>query len=55
MNYDPVRWCFECRLPKPRAGFAPLPSKGRAYRWACADCHEKIMAKRERVKEAKSA
>lgn len=36
MNYDPVRWCYNCQKPKPRAEFAPV--RPGSKRMVCAQC-----------------
>ena len=44
MNYDPKRFCFECRKVKPTKGFRRL-SRGSGYpRLACAECFTRLEA-----------
>jgi hypothetical protein len=53
MNYDPKRFCFECRKVKPTKGFRPL-SRERGYpRLVCAECFTKLEAiRKERLAQA---
>lgn len=43
------RWCIHSRHMAPSEGFRPLPGL-RARREVCADCYEKVMTARKRVK-----
>lgn len=36
MTYDPVKFCWGCRRPKPRSDFAPV--KPGSTRSACSSC-----------------
>lgn len=39
MNYDSVKFCTECRRPKPREGFRFLDPGH--HRQCCAECYER--------------
>lgn len=49
MNHDPIRYCWECKRPRPRKGFRALSTNGPA-RFACSDCYDLIKAKRKAVR-----
>ena len=40
MNYDPTRFCFECKKLKPAKGFRPLSRVPGNVRLACAECFD---------------
>jgi len=47
MNYDPMRFCFECRKMKPKKGFRPLSRGPGNPRLACAACFDNVEALRK--------
>lgn len=40
MNYDPVKFCWQCQRSKPRDSFGPV--RPGSKRQACEQCREKI-------------
>jgi hypothetical protein len=40
MNYDSVKFCWQCQKPKPREGFGPV--RPGSKRHACSDCRELV-------------
>ena len=57
MNYDTVKYCAECKRPKPREGFSAIyvSPKGQKARVVCADCRERLMELREEAKKRSAA
>lgn len=47
INYDPIRFCFECQKLKPTKGFRPLSRTSRNPRVVCAECFDKVEAIRK--------
>ncbi len=47
MNYDPTRFCFECKKMKPTKGFRLLSRVPGNSRLACAECFDKLEAIRK--------
>ena len=47
MNYDPMRFCFECKKLKPTKGFRPLSRTPRNPRVVCDECFDKVEAIRQ--------
>lgn len=57
MITDPIRWCIHGQHMKRRDGFRPLPGTehGRKKpREVCAECFDKIMAKRRELAKQKA-
>ena len=44
MNYDPMRFCFECKKLKPTKGFRPLSREPGNPRVVCDECFDKVEA-----------
>jgi hypothetical protein len=53
MVHDTVKYCFECKLIRPRDGFRSMAADGSKKRTVCAECVEKIRKFRERAASAK--
>jgi hypothetical protein len=47
--HDPIRWCWDCKLPKRRDSFRSMGHK-KGTRNVCADCAKKIQEEREKRK-----
>jgi hypothetical protein len=53
-NLNPLKYCFGCRLAKPRATFRTQPGDA-SRRQLCAPCHEQIMAAEQKKSKARDS
>jgi len=51
MNYDPIRKCWQCQLPKLRDTFRALPGT-KPKREVCESCYAVTMAARLKIRQA---
>lgn len=47
MNYDPTRFCFECKKLRPTKSFRPLSREPGVSHLVCAECFDKAEALRK--------
>lgn len=53
MNYDPVKFCFQCQTPRPRQSFRVLHGlkRKRDDREVCELCYTRVMEARLKIQQ----